>query len=199
MQIADIFKAVADFFDGQFLAILVATSILFLIMYITWWVYRTLSKRNIFSLSQTSRIPTSGDELLYILKYFFIFPIYSFLGFLIFSLALFLLMKPATSDQHTTIFFVAIVIISTMRVGAYVHEMLAEDLAKLIPLSMLSIILTHPTFEGIGITFTQIIDFITLVPTVIKYLVFIIILEAVLRGSTWLFGNLNRDDAPSEK
>jgi len=201
MALDAFFTWLAEFFDGQFLAIIIATGVLFLLMFITWWVYWTLSRRDIFRLHQKHGEMTyasTGDHIIYILKYFFVFPLITFAGFLIFALSLFLLSKPTGAEQETTIIFLAIVIVSTIRISAYVNEHLAEDLGKLIPLTMLSIILLHPSLTGIGITWEQLNAFFTLIPSFVKYLVFTIILEGVLRGGTWLIGGMNREENEEE-
>jgi hypothetical protein len=202
VELGEIFKRLAAFFDGYFLAILVATGILFLILLVTWWIYKTLSKRNVFHLYQ--KIPGTlairkGSLVLYILKYFLVFPLYTFIGFLVFAFSLFILSNPQTLDAQTKILFVAIVMVSTIRVAAYVHESMAEDFAKLIPLTMFSILLAHPSIENFGITVEKFNTFFMLIPGFLKYLVFTVVLEGVLRGSTWLFGNIDADEGENEE
>lgn len=196
MALEAFFAGLVEFFDGQFISILLATFGLFVIMLMTWWVYKKLSTRNIFSLFTKGMgkvQPGFWEHLRYFMKYFLLFPILVFAGFLIFAFSLFVLAKPETAEAQTRLLFIAIVIVSTIRIGAYVNEGLAEDLAKLIPLSMLSIVLLHPDFTGIGITFDQVWGFLLLIPGFIKYMLFTIILEGLLRGGTWLFVNLNRE------
>ena len=189
MDMMTIIQSLADFFDGLFLAILIGTGILFLVVYITWWIYKTLSTRDVFQLyhKKGDVKATTGDHILYALKYFIVFPVYTFIGFLIFAFSLFLLMKPEAGQQETMMLFIAIVIISTIRVSAYVNEQLAEDLAKLLPLAMISVIITHPTLTGIGVTWEQLTRFITAIPNYLKYLLFTIILEGTLRGGSWVY------------
>jgi hypothetical protein len=200
MDISAFFVWLAAFFDNQFLTIALATFILFLIMLVTWWVYRKLSRRNLFNLFKRTKEkehPTAMDHVVYGLKLFFIFPVLIFIGFLIFSFALFVLMKPS-AEQQAQVLFIAIVLVSTIRVGAYVHENLAEDLAKLIPLSLLAAVLMQPDFSNIGVSLAQVTEFFLLMPGFLKYLIFTVTLEILLRGGTWLFFNLNREDsAPS--
>jgi hypothetical protein len=197
MGIELIFDWLVQFFDTQFLTLFAATLILFLLMFVTWWVYKKLSTRNIFILFTKTAAkpnPTAWDHFTYIMKYFLLFPLLTFMGFIIFSFSLFLLAKPSTAEAQAAIIFAAITIVSTIRIGAYVHEGLAEDLAKLIPLSMLVIILADPTLHNVGISWAQIAGFILLIPSFLKYLVFTVILEGALRGGTWLIGNLNTEE-----
>lgn len=200
MGIEVVFVWIADFFDQQFINLLFATGLLFLIMFITWWVYRKLSTRNLFSLftkSMKRKTPSFWDYVVYGLKYFLFFPILTFIGFLIFALSLFMLMRPSTVVAQANVLFIAIIIVNTIRVAAYVHEGMAEDLAKLVPLSMLAVLLGSPS-QVAGVTWEQFTTFVLLIPSVLKYLLFIMILEVLLRGGTWLFSHLRPDGDDGE-
>ena len=98
MGVDIIFMWLAELFDQQFVNLLLATGLLFLVMFVTWWVYKKLSTRNIFHLFRSPRHPAPGfwDYAVYAMKYFLLFPALTFCGFLIFALSLFLLMRPVT-------------------------------------------------------------------------------------------------------
>ena len=202
MGIEVVFDWLVHFFDTQFLTLFVATLLLFLLMFTTWWVYKKLSSRNIFVLftkTASKSHPTGWDQFTYIMKYFLLFPVLIFFGFLIFVFSLFVLSKPATPEAQAWIIFVAITIVSTIRISAYVQESLAEDLAKLVPLSMLVLLLSNPTLTSIGFTWGQVVAFILLIPSFLKYLLFTIIMEGALRGGTWLIGNLDVEEDSTYK
>lgn len=175
------------FSDGQFIDLLVATAILFVLMFVTWWVYKSLSNKNLFTFLNkhdvfTIERPTFMDHFLHFVRYVILFPLYSFAGFLIFSLALFILVKPEELAIQQNLFFISIALLSTIRVGAYVSESLAEDLAKLVPLSMLGLLITSQSaMSSLGIDTASIKEFFLLIPGVAKYLVFIVLLEVVMR------------------
>lgn len=200
MDVSIVFSWLADFFDQQFVNLLLATALFFLVMFITWWIYRKLSTRNIFLLFSGSKKrtdPSGWDFTLYAMKYFLLFPLLTFIGFLIFAFSLFLLVKPVTPGLQNNILFIAIIMVSTIRVSAYVHESLAEDLAKLVPLSLFAVALTSPS-EITSITGEQMLSFVMLIPSVLKYLLFIVILEFLLRGGTWFFSHLRADSKSGE-
>lgn len=200
MALADIYQWIGNFFDGQFVSLIIGTLVLFSIMFITWWIYRTLSKRDIFALtkSKTKGVVTWWNHTAYICKYLFVFPLLTFIGFLIFAFSLFVLIRPVDASHQTMVMFIAIVIVSTIRIGAHTHELLAEDLAKLVPLSMLAVVLSHPDIQTIGITQEQTRAFTHLIPSVMKYLVFTIILEGVLRIGGF-FTRSFRDDEVDDR
>lgn len=193
MGIEIVYVWLAEFFDQQFVNLLLATGLLFLVMFVTWWVYKKLSTRNLFQLfTKTAKrsAPNFWDYVVYALKYFCVFPILTFIGFLIFALSLFLLMKPATPEMQANVLFIAIVMVNTIRVAAYVHESLAEDFAKLVPLTLLAVLISSPS-QVAGVHWEQFANFLMLVPSVLKYLLFIVILEVLLRGGTWLFSHIS--------
>jgi hypothetical protein len=195
MGLAEFFVWLADFFDKGFFMLFVATGLFFLLMFITWWLYYTLSRRNIFQLKTRSGDAddaTGWEHAVYVMKYFFMFPIFSFITFLFFTFGLFILIKPDAALQPTVI-YIGIIVVSTIRMSAYVHEAMAEDLAKLIPLSFLTIFVTHPTPDAIGITWQQFVDFAALIPGFFKYLIFTIVLEAFLRGGSWLAHGMKKN------
>ncbi len=197
MGMTIVFDWIVDFFDQQFINLILATILLFLIMFITWWIYRQLSTRNIFSLFRkktSEKELTAGDYWIYAMKYFLLFPILTFIGFLIFALSLFLLIKPTDVTVESNILFIAIVIVCTIRASAYVHEAMAEDLAKLVPLSLFGVLITQPTTAMAGLSSQNFMTFILLIPSVLKYLLFIVILEALLRGGTWLIANIKKTE-----
>ena len=198
MDIGEVYRDLGAFFDGYFLALLIATSILFMILFVTWWIYKTLSKRNVFHLYTKYHgmsYESKGEMFLYVLKFFFLFPLYSFLGFLVFSLSLFILINPSTTEMQTKILFLAVIMVSVVRVSAYINEAMAEDFSKLIPLNFVfTILLTHPELDSLGITWEKIDSFMSIIPGFLKYFIFIIMLEAVLRGCAWAFGSPDKEE-----
>ena len=184
MSFATMTEQLRSFFDVQFLALFIATGILFLVMFIMWWIYRTLSKKDIFSLHEKVNgmsYETKWDKFLYLLKYLFVFPLYTFVGFFIFAFSLFLLIKPTSTQGELNILFISIVIVSTIRVSAYVDEAMAEDLAKLVPFALLAVLLAQPSFTNFNVNYNEIDTFFTLIPSFIKYIFFTIFLEWILR------------------
>jgi|GEM_PF-2952773 len=197
MDIGVFYTWLADFFDDYFLRIAIGVGILFLVMFVLWWLYRRLSKKDQFTLFRHVggvAYASKWDHVSYVLKYFFVFPLYTFCGFVVFALCLFFLSNPTTPEAQTNILFISIVVVSTIRISAYVHESLAEDLAKLVPLSVLGVVVAHPSLNSFGITEEQFTAFIMLIPQFSKYILFTIMLEAVLRGSNFLLRNMKEEE-----
>ncbi|MBI1935026.1 hypothetical protein HYS31_01160 [Candidatus Woesearchaeota archaeon] len=175
-------------FDTQYLSLLASTIILFLASLLAWFIYsKQLAKRDLFELPKiriVSKFRNFFDRLVYFLKYLIVFPVYSFLWFLIFSFLLHLLSKSRPIED---ILYFGIVVVAATRIGAYVSEKLAEDMAKLLPWSLILIFLIDPsaiTFEGIYSSFNIFLQYI---PKALKYLIFIVAVEWILRLGYWAF------------
>lgn len=169
-----------DFFwDPFYLNIFSVTVIVFLGMWVLWVTYHQLSKRNLFKLQKKpDEEVTAWKKFLHYLKYIFLLPFLIFFWFLLFVLCLLLLTE---TRQVEYLMFLGIVLVSSIRIAAYVHQSMAEDLAKTLPLMLLVGLLLNPDLINISIT-TQ--DFSTLqeqIPKFAKYLLFIILLEFVMK------------------
>ena len=169
------FQFVEDFFvDKQFLILLSSTIVLFLAIFIMWYFYhRQLTKKNLFEIPKidsNSKFVNFINRLVYFFKYLIIFPVYSFIWFLIFSFLLVLIAKTRPIGE---IMFFGIIIVSVTRIAAYVSPKLAEDMAKLLPWALIIVFLTDPTSITIESIQTSFNSFVQEIPKVAKYLIFI--------------------------
>ncbi|MBI4440042.1 hypothetical protein HY638_03655 [Candidatus Woesearchaeota archaeon] len=194
----DIIAALKEFFvDRQFLILLSSTVILFLAIFIMWFFYhKQLSRRDLFEIPRIdskSRFVNFIDRFIYFFKYLVIFPLYSFIWFLIFS---FLLALIAKSRPMVEIMFFGIVMVSVTRISAYVSPKLAEDMAKLLPWALIIVFLTDPqsvTPDSFQVSFS---NFVQEIPKVAKYLFFIAFVEWVLRIGHWIISSVRDEHKP---
>ena len=157
------FQFLKDFFvDRQFLVLLSSTIVLFVAIFIMWYFYhKQLSKKDLFEIPKidtNSKFMSFIDRFIYFSKYLIIFPVYSFIWFLIFSFLLVLIAKTRPIGE---IMFFGIVIVSVTRIAAYVSSKLAEDMAKLLPWALIIIFLIDPqsiTMESIQISFNNFVQ-----------------------------------------
>ncbi|MBS3137906.1 hypothetical protein J4232_05715 [Candidatus Woesearchaeota archaeon] len=177
----DIISLKTFFVDKQYLTLLYTTLTFFSIALITWIMYISLSKRDLFHLEIADYFSKSKIRLYklsYTLKYLILFPLFTFIWFLIFAFSLAILSK---DYKIADIFFFSIVLVSVIRVASYISEKFSEDLAKLLPLTLISILLLNPT----SITFITIkstaVLFSKELPSTIKYLLFAVMIEWLLR------------------
>ncbi len=142
---------------------------------VIWHFYRNLAKKEIFT-----KKGTGG----YILKYLILFPLISFIWFLIISVFLFFLAKGLSVEG---VLLASITIVSAVRVAAYYNEDLSKDLAKMIPFALLGIFIVDPSYFSYELVIQRIDTLPTLFPLVLRYLLFVYMLEIVLRTFHNLF------------
>jgi|SRR3989338_7254170 len=188
MAFYDYLAVAKDFIlDKQYLSLLYSTILLFLASGLAWYIYyKQLARRDLFDASELDldkKFTNMFNRVVYFLKYLFIFPMYSFVWFLIFSFLLFVLSKSRPIED---VLFLGIIVVSATRIAAYVSERLAEDMAKLLPLTMIAIFLMDPkavTFQTFTSSFPVLLNQF---PRVAKYLLFIIVIEWLLRTGRWI-------------
>lgn len=111
----------------------------------------------------------------------FTFPVLSFGYFALLSLSLFILSKPITETAQILLLSMAAVL--GVRVTAHLSESMSEDIAKLLPLSLLAVVLVDPGYLTFSTTFTRIGEAAMMAPVLAQYFVLFIIVEAALRGA----------------
>jgi len=170
-----------------YLQLFVFTIGLFIYAVFVWKFYKSLSRRDIFELNlEKYNIPTVkhktlkkvGSTIAYIFKYGFVLPFYIFFWFLILSVFLLILSEELTV---THIILTSVVIVSTTRVASYYKEELSTDLAKLIPFALMAILIINPNFFSMEITITRLSQIPNLGLQIVRFLIFSIVLEWILR------------------
>ena len=137
-------------------------------------------------------------SFLYFLEYIVILPILIFFWFAIFALFLILVMEL----DLKVILFISAAVIATIRVTAYIPgygQPLVREIAKLLPLNLLAIALLTPQFfdmERILGNFAQLDGFFSLI---FNYLLFIVILEVLLRFFELFLDLLGLKDVKEEE
>lgn len=174
--------------DKQFLNLFTSTIFLFVASLMAWYIYyKQLARRDLFEIPNfniniKSKFAKVLDGFTYFLKYLLIFPLYSFIWFLVFSFLLFALSKSRPIED---ILFLGIIVVAATRIGAYVSEKLAEDMAKLLPLTLIAIFLIDPKAITIETIKSSLPIFFQQIPRATKYLLFIVVVEWVLRIGHW--------------
>src|SRR3989338_6220626 len=179
---SQIYSIVSYFRDSQYIDIFTATIILALTGLVIWFMYKQLSKRDLFKIEapkkQENKFINFIRHLIYSLKYAAVFPVYTFIWFLVFSIFLHLL-SPGQEISKTML--LGIVVISSIRILAYINEGMAEDLAKLLPLTLIAAVLANPEFFIQKFSFSSLLVFKTETPKIVKFLLFTVLLEWILR------------------
>ncbi len=180
VDIASMTQTVSNFFVGiyagyenQLITLTMYTIAMVIYGIVIWHYYRHLSKRDIF------KGKYEGGKGNYVLKYLILFPLVSVVWFLIISVFLFFLAKSNTVDS---ILLISITLVSAVRAAAYYNEDLSKDLAKMIPFALLGIFIVDSTFFSFDLVYQRIISFPEFIPLIGRYILFVFILETILRG-----------------
>lgn len=187
------------FLDPFYLRILYLTLILFVVAWVIWGMYISLAKRDLFKLTHPKNIketPTFWDRAFYMIKYLLIFPVFTFMWFVLFVACLRLL---SAKQNIEDIMLLGIVIISAVRVASYFSGKMAEDVAKLLPLTLLAGIILNPSFITLNAQFEDLSIFAEKLPVFGKYLLFIIGLEFALRIAHAIYAHItHKNNSPKD-
>ncbi|MBI2546495.1 hypothetical protein HYV81_04915 [Candidatus Woesearchaeota archaeon] len=186
--------ALKEFFmDEQFLDLFLLTLALTIAAFIIWFMYRQLSRRDLFKEPivdhTTAEKGSLKRKLLYLVEYGTLFPILTFIWFLVFSACLYLLLD---GYNLTDILLLSIVLISASRIAAYISQPFAEDLAKLLPLTLIATVILNPEFSA-QLQLKNFSTFTAAIPQMAKYLVFTVFLELFLRMSHGIYAHLKNN------
>ena len=147
--------------------------------------YRILAKRDIFGINLAQYAPTKSgfigrvfSVILYGIKYLILFPILTFIWFSILSI---LLLAMSRSQSLETLLLVAMAIVASARVTAYYNEDLSRDLSKMLPFAMLGVFIIERTLISPESIVANISEIPSLLPTILSYALFTVIIEFILR------------------
>lgn len=150
-----------------------------------WKFHKFLAKRDILDLNlakyNTSKDPLKNKInafLLYVLEYIVIVPVMVF--FLFFVLAVFLLVL-SKSNSVGQILLISAAVIAATRIISYIKEEVSQELAKMLPLTLLLIFVLEPDSFNLNLIFERIAQIPSLFENIIIFLVFIITIELIMR------------------
>jgi len=190
----------AQNFVGIFLLVLV----IFTYAIIIWHGYRFIAKKNILGLDLNKYNKSNHPlftkiiaALFYFLEYIIISPIVIFISFAVFTI---LIMFLNEGLEVGVILLISAAIIGAIRLASYYKEGLSKELAKFLPFTLLIVSLLNPnsvfSFEKILGQINEIPDFLTQITT---YIIFIILLEIVLRLFDFIFSLLGLEEVNEDK
>lgn len=187
-----------------FLELFLWSLLVFFYAWVIWIFYRSVSKKNILGLnlnkynkSEHPLLTKIMAGILYFIEYILILPFLIFVWFGAFTILLIIL---AENIDVETILKIAIVIIATIRMTSYYKEDLSRDIAKMLPLALLAIMITNPTFFA---NFTAVLENLSKIPLFLNqigtYLGFIITLEVILRFFDFIFSLFGLEEIQEEE
>jgi len=112
-----------------------------------------------------------------------LFPVISFLYFAVLATALIVMAKTQAVGQ-ILLFSMATVV--GVRVTVYLSQSMSNDLAKLVPLSLLAVVLVDPGYIKLSDVWLRFQEAANLWPLLGRYFLLFIALEAVMSSGRWL-------------
>ncbi len=147
--------------------------------------YRFVARRDIFSLNLGKYNNRDRGFFFYVFEVFFyllehilILPIFIFFWFIVFVVLISFLTDSLTA---VNVLVVAMSLVASIRVTAYITEDLSKDLAKMLPFALLGIFLIDINFYSLSHALSIITSLPALWLNMVYYFVFIIALELILR------------------
>ncbi len=210
LSIYNEFVAILPYPLGQFVNLLILVLMIVLYSVLVWKFYKFISKKNPLGLdlnkynsAQNSFFSRLFQGTLYFVEYILILP---FLIFVIFTVFTFFLIILSQSQEISQILFLSAAIITAIRMTAYYKEDLSQEIAKMLPFTLLAITVLNPNnfsdtqyIERILSHFSQLPGFFSQIFT---FLIFIVLIEIVLRFFDFIFSLFDikeKDETVEEK
>ena len=170
-------------YERDIYAVLIYTVGIVIYSIIVWNFYINLSKRDLikfdlYKFDIDSPVKKVFDIFSYFLKYLIITPLLSSFWFIVMLFFLFILSK---SQSIYSILIISITLIGATRISSYYNEKLSEDLAKVIPFTMLALFVIDPAIFSINIVLARFNEIQNFLPLILRFLVLIVLLEFILR------------------
>jgi len=191
-------------FAGNFFNFFILVLLIVIYSIFIWKFYRFIAKKNVLGLDlnkyNKSKHPIFTKLLagaLYFVEYIIILPFLIFFWFAIFTLFLIVL----TQNQNVSqVLIISATVIAAIRMTSYYKEGLSQEIAKILPFTLLAISVLNPNFFLEAQYIERIISQLSQIPNffsqIAYYLVFIIILEVILRLFDFIFSLFKLEETP---
>jgi hypothetical protein len=197
-------QIIQDFLSLFLLVLLIVIYSIFI-----WKLYKFIGTKNIFKFDLNKYNKTSHPFLtkiiaagLYLLEYILIIPFIIFFWYAIFTFFLILFVEEAVATS--TILFISAIAIAAIRMCSYLPkygENLAKELAKILPFTFLAVSVLNPNiFTNIIVRLsTRFGEISIFFGGIITYLIFIVLLEIILRFFEFIFNILEVEEVEPPK
>ena len=186
--ILGIFDDIAATLSGEgnlLFTLLFFTAVIVIYSIFVFYFYQYLAKKNIINLnlaryneSEHRVALKSLATIFYILEYLIILPIMTFFWFAILAILILVL---AEGISASTILLISAALVASVRITSYVSEKLSQDLAKMVPFTLIAIAITKPNFFDVSALLMRFGEIPALFSNIAYYLAFIVILELIMR------------------
>lgn len=176
---------------GSFFNFLVLVLLIVIYSIFIWKFYKFIAKKNILGLDLNKYNQSNNPSLtklvaglFFFIEYILVLPFLIFFWFAVFALFFIFLTKEL--EVHTLL-MISATIVAAIRMTSYYKEDLSRDIAKLLPFTLLSVSILSPGFFNVERVFTQLSQVPGFFNNIFYYLIFIIMLEIVLRFFDFIF------------
>ena len=181
-------EQLTSLFTGQSsltITLLFFTAVIVIYAVFVFYFYRFLAKKNLIELNlnkynqyQNPAAIKFFAAIFYIIEYIILLPILTFFWFAILSVLVLVLAKGLDA---ATILLISAALVAAVRITSYISEDLSKDLAKMLPFTLLAIAITTAGFFDINALLQRIKEIPSLFSNIPYYLLFIVIIELVMR------------------
>ena len=206
LMLSNLYKEFLNFlppFLGNFFSFLVLVLLVVLYAVIIWKLYRFISRKNIIELnlnkynhSEHPIITKILAAIFYFLEYLVLAPFWVFIWFSIFTIFLVFLTE---NLEINTLLIISGTVVAAIRMTSYYREDLSRDIAKLLPFTLLSISILNPNFFNVERILGHFSSIPGLFSKIFSYLIFIIILEMILRLFDFIFSLFGLEEKEIEE
>ena len=206
MVITDILNNITNIFSTETNLLLVLaffTTVIIIYSIFVFNFYRFLARKNIIELNLSQYNQYSNPTaikffaiIFFIAEYIILLPVLTFFWFAILSILILILAQGLAVE---TILLISAALVASVRATAYVNEDLAKDLAKMVPFTLLAIAITTAGFFDISALISRISDIPSLLSNIPYYLLFIVVVELIMRTSEFTQNALRTSKTIEEK
>lgn len=190
-----------DFF-GDFFSFMILVLLVVLYSIFVWKFYKFISKKNILGLDLNKYNKSTHPffakffaGIFYLIEYILVLPFLIFFWFGVFTLFLIFLTEELDIN---TLLIISATIVAAIRMTSYYKEDLSRDVAKLLPFTLLAVSILTPGFFSAERIFTQFNAIPQFLNNIVHYLLFIILLEIILRFFDFIFSLFGIEEHPKE-
>lgn len=191
----------ANFINFLILVFLIVVYVIFV-----WNGYKYISKKDPLGLNlkqyknyEIRILDRIFTGFVFFLEYLIIIPFIIFITFVFLSFFLILISSSTDTNQ---IILLSSIIIATIRIISYYREQLAEEIAKMLPFAILIVFISNPSSLADVSYLERIVNHFLSIPSffwqILNYLIFIILLESVLRFLDYAYSIINPEQETSE-
>jgi hypothetical protein len=193
----------------NFLSLFLLVLLIVIYSVFIWKLHKFIGTKNIFKFDLNKYNKSSNPFLtkliaagFYLLEYIFLIPFIIFFWYAIFTFFLILFVEEAVTIS--TILFISAIAISAIRMSSYLPkygEKLATELAKVLPFTFLAVSVLNPTLftNMIGRISSRFGEISLFFGGIISYLIFIILLEIILRFFEFIFNIMEVEEIEPPK